>query len=85
MVPCLGMQGTEDKLQALEQLLEENAPASADIYIDAPSSIVEAVVREIARAPNAHRKHLLFGARGGGKSTQLGEIYRRLHKKGICS
>jgi hypothetical protein len=47
-------------------------------YVDAPSSVVTAVVRDIERAPNANKKHLLFGTRGGGKSTQLGEIYRRL-------
>lgn len=72
------MDGALDKLLQLELLLEENLPASADIYVDAPSSIVTDVVREIERAPQAHKKHLLFGARGGGKSTQLGEIFRRL-------
>jgi hypothetical protein len=72
------MDGMLDKLHQLELLLEENQPASADLYVDAPSSVVTAVVRDIQRAPNASKKHLLFGARGGGKSTQLGEIYRRL-------
>jgi hypothetical protein len=72
------MQGDLERLQRLESLLEENRAASAELYVDAPSSIVDEVVRDIRRSPNANKKHLLFGARGGGKSTQLGEIYRRM-------
>lgn len=72
------MNGALDKLKKLEEILEENQPASADVYVDAPTSIVEEVVRDIKRAPNANKKHLLVGARGGGKSTQLGAIYRQL-------
>ncbi len=67
-----------EKLRQLARLLDEDQPAPGRLYVDAPSSIVDAVVREIEADPNAHKKHLLFGSRGGGKSSQLGEVYRRL-------
>jgi hypothetical protein len=47
------MDGMLDKLHQLELLLEENQPASADLYVDAPSFVVTAVVRDIQRAPDA--------------------------------
>jgi hypothetical protein len=67
-----------DKLRSLARLLDEDQPAPGPLYVDAPSSVVDAVVREIATDPNTWKKHLLFGARGGGKSSQMGEIFRRL-------
>lgn len=56
------------------------APRPRPRYVPSLATVVAEVVQEITTDPTAFKKHLLFGARGGGKSTQLHEINRRLNK-----
>lgn len=67
-----------DRLRDLARLLDEDRAAPAEYYVPSPAAVVDAVVEEIQIDPTGFKKHLLFGARGGGKSSQLHAIYRRL-------
>ena len=69
-----------DKLRELARILDEDRAAPAPLYVPSLATVVAEVVQEITTDPTAFKKHLLFGARGGGKSTQLHEINRRLNK-----
>lgn len=67
-----------DKLLILERLLDEDRPPPRELYVKTPAAVVDDVVREVEIDPTANKKHLLFAARGGGKSAQLHEIFRHL-------
>src|SRR5262249_21483953 len=56
----------------------EDQPPPPELYVAPRRAVVGKVVGEIRADLTGKRKHLLFGARGAGKSTQLLEIIRGL-------
>lgn len=75
------MEVTLEKLHALARLLDENQPPPAELYVPAAREIASDIIEEIeAGAPGEVQKHLIFGARGAGKSTQMREVARGLAK-----
>jgi Cdc6-like AAA superfamily ATPase len=67
-----------DKLRMLDRYLDEDQPPPEGLYVAPSRAVVTKVVGEIRTDAIGGRKHLLFGARGCGKSTQLTEISRAL-------
>lgn len=67
-----------DLLRGLARLLDEDRPPPPELYVPSPTAVVTKIVREITIDPTAFKKHLIFGARGGGKSTQLQAVRRQL-------
>lgn len=65
-------------LRILYQLADENRPPAEHLRVRGKRSVVEDVVAEILVAPGMNTKHLLFGATGTGKSTQLRDIAKGL-------
>jgi hypothetical protein len=71
---------SREKLVALSRLLDEDQPPPEGLYVAPSRAVVGKVVGEILTDLHGKKKHLLFGARGSGKSTQLVEICRGLER-----
>lgn len=70
-----------DELVALSRILDEDQPPPEGLYVAPSRAAVGKVTGEILTDLNGKKKHLLFGARGAGKSTQLVEICRGLERE----
>lgn len=75
------MMSTPVAFRELDRSLDEDQPPPEGLYVAPSRAIVDRVVAEIMSDPTGMKKHLLFGARGAGKSTQLAEIARHLAGK----
>ncbi|HWN68693.1 MAG TPA: hypothetical protein VNM90_13745, partial [Haliangium sp.] len=65
----------------LKHLQWDRPPPLADmdrLYVHPPRSSADQIVRKLKANPTGLQKFLLVGARGGGKSTELREVARRL-------
>jgi hypothetical protein len=65
----------------LKHLQWDRPPPLADmdrLYVRPPRSSADQIVRKLKANPTGMQKFLLVGARGGGKSTELREVARRL-------
>lgn len=65
----------------LKHLQWDRPPLLADmdrLYVRPPRSSADQIVRKLKANPTGMQKFLLVGARGGGKSTELREVARRL-------
>lgn len=67
-----------EPLQRLYQLADGSRPPGVDQYVEPKRSVVEDVVSEVVNATGQVTKHLLYGAVGSGKSSQLRAIARGL-------
>ncbi len=65
-------------LRELYRLADETRPPAPALYIRGQRSVVGDLVAEVLLAPDMNTKHLLYGATGSGKSTQLRDIAREL-------
>ncbi len=65
----------------LSYLRPEAPPPDMALYVKPRRSCAEEVVRKLLADPEAYRKFLLVGAKGGGKSTELRAISQRLRSK----
>ncbi|MEZ4299329.1 MAG: hypothetical protein R3B70_30545 [Polyangiaceae bacterium] len=59
-------------------VLNPDRPALAQEYVPPPVGCADAIVGDLSGIPQANLKVLLVGARGGGKSSEMREIERRL-------
>jgi hypothetical protein len=62
----------------LYRLADETRPPAPALYLRGKRSVVEDVVAEVLLAPDMRTKHLLYGATGSGKSSQLRDIASEL-------
>lgn len=60
-----------DAFPELYRVADETRPASGELYIRSKRSVVADLVAEIRIARGQNTKHLLYGATGCGKSTQM--------------
>lgn len=70
---------TVEQLRALYSVADGfRAPPDPGLYVTSPRAIADDLVTEIQIAPMLASKHLIYGARGSGKSSQIHEVYRGL-------
>lgn len=67
----------------LYQTLNPLEPAQGELYVEPPRSAAKEVAELIELDPRARAKFLLIGSRGGGKSTELRAIQRRLRSSTV--
>lgn len=61
-------------LRELYRLADETRPPAPALYVRGKRSVVADLVAEVLLAPGLNTKHLLYGATGSGKSTQLRDV-----------
>lgn len=70
---------TVEQLRALYTLADGfRAPPDPRLYVATRRAIADDLVAEIQVAPQLASKHLIYGARGSGKSSQIHHVYRGL-------
>ena len=76
----MSLQPAERWTGLLNELHEDKPPANMDaLYVRPSRSCADSIVQEFLAQPAACPKFLLVGARGGGKSTELHAIGRKLN------
>jgi hypothetical protein len=79
----------QDRWRYLLRYLRPDRPpplAEMDrLYVHPPRSSASEIVRKFEADPTGMQKFLLVGARGGGKSTELREVARRLGDKAVIA
>lgn len=60
-------------------------PEMERLYVHPPRSSASEIVRNFEADPTGLQKFLLVGARGGGKSTELREVARRLADRAVIA
>jgi Cdc6-like AAA superfamily ATPase len=55
------------------------------LYVHPPRSSTDQIIRKFKANPTGFQKFLLVGARGGGKSTELRELTRRLGNEAVIA
>ncbi len=76
-----GVPATKDQWRQLYRELNPYEPPAERLYVEPPRSAAREVADLIELDPRARAKFLLIGARGGGKSTELRAIQRRLRSR----
>lgn len=70
---------TSERWRSLLRLLQpDRPPDNMNVYVSPAKSSAESICQGFTADPTARHKCLLVGARGGGKSTELREVFRRL-------
>lgn len=70
-------------LRELYRLADETRPPAPALYLRGKRSVVEDVVQEVLLDPDMRTKHLLYGATGSGKSSQLRDIAAELMRHDV--